>query len=237
MLSPAYISFHHARALTRSGAKSSEHHNLVPQTTSTIGLSGEIPEAYVPITTTYEVPTGTFHVFSTRGKDLSQLAFVIWGSANTRVSSLSISDRTYVYQALFKPEQSQLLAGALLWGRENERASAPQEWVTKFPGPSPVLKAHVVEKFNQLVTEWRKTRNPVGSVLEISSNFAYQKIIGMGQDAIPLILRELERSIDHWFWALSAITGENPVAEDHRGRLKPMAQDWFSWAKQQGYQW
>jgi len=130
-----------------------------------------------------------------------------------------------------------LLAGALLWGRENERASAPQEWVTKFPGPSPVLKAHVVEKFNQLVTEWRKTRNPVGSVLEISSNFAYQKIIGMGQDAIPLILRELERSIDHWFWALSAITGENPVAEDHRGRLKPMAQDWFSWAKQQGYQW
>ena len=40
-----------------------------------------------------------------------------------------------------------------------------------------------------------------------------------GAAAVPLILRELERSIDHWFWALGAITGANPIVEEHRGRL------------------
>ena len=34
---------------------------------------------------------------------------------------------------------------------------------------------------------------------------AYQQIISMGEAALPLILRELERNKDHWFLALMAI--------------------------------
>jgi hypothetical protein len=61
---------------------------------------------------------------------------------------------------------------------------------------------------------------------------AYQQIIGMGVDALPLILRELEREPDHWFWALEAITGENPVPPTDRGRLNEMARAWLRWASE-----
>ena len=63
----------------------------------------------------------------------------------------------------------------------------------------------------------------------------YQKIIGMGWDAVPLILEELQREPDQWFWALEAITGENPVAPEAAGKVQRMAQAWIEWGKQHGY--
>ena len=47
--------------------------------------------------------------------------------------------------------------------------------------------------------------------------------------------RELEREPDHWFWALEAITQENPVPPEAAGRVAKMAEAWIAWGKQQGY--
>ena len=58
---------------------------------------------------------------------------------------------------------------------------------------------------------------------------AYQQIIGMGTPALPLIFQELQREPDHWFWALGAITGENPVPEEDAGDLDAMTDAWLSW--------
>jgi hypothetical protein len=66
---------------------------------------------------------------------------------------------------------------------------------------------------------------------------AYQRIIGMGQPVVSLIMRELEREPDHWFWALSAITAANPVKPEQRGKLKQMAQAWIEWGRVNGYRW
>jgi len=57
----------------------------------------------------------------------------------------------------------------------------------------------------------------------------------MGDAALPLIFQELRREPDHWFWALKAITGEDPVAESDRGRLDKMTTAWLKWAEQNGY--
>src|SRR5947207_10431415 len=57
---------------------------------------------------------------------------------------------------------------------------------------------------------------------EIALHPAYQQIIGMGKEAIPLILEELQREEDHWFWALKSITGDDPVAPSERGQLPKM---------------
>jgi len=57
----------------------------------------------------------------------------------------------------------------------------------------------------------------------------------MGPAALPLIFKELRREPDHWFWALKAITNKDPVPEDHRGRMKLMAEDWLRWAEQNGF--
>ena len=80
---------------------------------------------------------------------------------------------------------------------------------------------------------WRKETAIFSSVSDIVLNPSYQRIIGMGPDVVPLILRDLEKTNDHWFWALEAITGQNPITEDDRGRVKQMAKRWLEWGKAQ----
>jgi hypothetical protein len=65
---------------------------------------------------------------------------------------------------------------------------------------------------------------------------SYQRIIGLGPAVLPFLLRELEREPDHWFWALKAITGADPVPPSSRGKVREMARFWIEWGRQQGYQ-
>ncbi len=62
----------------------------------------------------------------------------------------------------------------------------------------------------------------------------YQRIIGIGWPAVPLILEELRRDPDQWFWALEAITEENPVPKEAAGNVPIMAQAWVDWGMKQG---
>jgi hypothetical protein len=69
----------------------------------------------------------------------------------------------------------------------------------------------------------------------MAMNQSYQQIIGMGNDAVSLILKELEAGPDHWFWALVSITGANPVPHEDRGKVKKMAEAWVKWGREHGY--
>src|SRR5262249_24123310 len=84
---------------------------------------------------------------------------------------------------------------------------------------------------------WKSERGYVSSIPEMSMHYAYQQIIGLGRPAIPLLLRELEREPDHWFWALKVLTGVNPVASESRGKGDEMAAHWLRWGKEQGIGW
>ena len=75
----------------------------------------------------------------------------------------------------------------------------------------------------------------LSSITEIVMHPSYQQIIGMGPAAIPLILLSMRRELNHWFWALSAITGENPVPIEHRGKIKQMTEAWMNWGKRHLY--
>ena len=90
-------------------------------------------------------------------------------------------------------------------------------------------------EFRRLKEEWASGRLRGSDVAEMVMHPAYQRIIGMGPNAIPLILRELERKPDHWFWALHAITGANPVPKDSEGNIQKMAVAWLDWGRQHGY--
>ena len=95
----------------------------------------------------------------------------------------------------------------------------------------------VVERFRDLVRTWKLDVGPLSSVTEMAMHPAYQQIIGLGREAVPLLLKELEREPDHWFWALKAITGVDPVEPVQRGRLENMAKAWLHWARKQGLRW
>lgn len=85
-------------------------------------------------------------------------------------------------------------------------------------------------KFQRLVREWRIRRGPASSHTEIVLCPAYQRIIAMGDDVVPLIMQQLRRGvIDHWFWALEVITGAQPVEPEDAGNYARMTQAWLTW--------
>jgi hypothetical protein len=58
----------------------------------------------------------------------------------------------------------------------------------------------------------------------------------MGPAAIPFILKDLQdNGPNHWFWALHAITEENPVPKDHPGDIVAMTEAWLQWGRTKGY--
>lgn len=97
-----------------------------------------------------------------------------------------------------------------------------------------VPEAALEAKFRTLTENWKRAVRLCSSAADMAMHPAYQQIIGMGQQALPLILRELEREEDHWFWALRAITGENPVPADCQGSIPEMAKAWLNWGRQRG---
>lgn len=90
------------------------------------------------------------------------------------------------------------------------------------------------ERFQILVARWKSERGATSSATQMAMLPAYQRLIGLGSDAVPLLLRELQREPDHWFWALGAITGENPVPPESRGNLPEMTRAWIEWGRCQG---
>jgi hypothetical protein len=98
------------------------------------------------------------------------------------------------------------------------------------------IQSAVQKRFDRLADQWRKETAFDSSLTDMSMHPAYQQIIGMGRAAIPLILRDLSKEPDHWFWALKAITGDDPVPSDHYGNITQMALDWLQWGARNGFE-
>jgi hypothetical protein len=104
---------------------------------------------------------------------------------------------------------------------------------TRSLDPSSLKKA-MGERFRRLASEWKEQSRFLSNTAQIAMLKPYQRIIGMGWDAVPLILEELQREPRQWFWALEAITEENPVPPEASGKVRLMAQAWIDWGKKQG---
>lgn len=86
------------------------------------------------------------------------------------------------------------------------------------------------ERFRELADQWKRERDHYSSsTTTIASHPAYQEIIRIGKEAVPLIIAELKKHPDHWFTALHQITGAGPVPEESRGNLKEIAKAWIEW--------
>lgn len=95
-------------------------------------------------------------------------------------------------------------------------------------------KGSLVAQFEALADTWERETRAESFAHRRSMHPAYQRIIGLGPPAIPLILERMrERQSGHWFWALNALTGEDPAA----GLTRPRdARDaWYRWGVDHGY--
>lgn len=92
------------------------------------------------------------------------------------------------------------------------------------------------ERFERLAAEWKTDHMFTSSPTEVALHDSYQRIIAMGPAALPFILSDLsDKQAGHWFWALQAISDEDPVPIEHRGLIDEMCEDWRQWGREQGY--
>ena len=90
------------------------------------------------------------------------------------------------------------------------------------------------ERFGQLAKQWRSDTQWLSSTTDIAMHPAYQAVIGMGDDALPLILEDLQANSGHWYWALKSISNEDPVPPQDRGAIKKMREAWLRWGRVRG---
>lgn len=93
---------------------------------------------------------------------------------------------------------------------------------------------NVETRFNDLAAEWASETAHLSMMSEIVRHRSYQEIIGLGRDVLPLILKRLSVEPNHWFWALRAISGEDPVPAADVGRIDAMRRAWLEWGGSRG---
>jgi hypothetical protein len=89
------------------------------------------------------------------------------------------------------------------------------------------------ELFREQSERWKRETAHISSVNKMVTHPSYLRIIGMGREALPLILSELRERPDHWLVALNAITGEDPASEG--ANFHEAVKAWIRWGESKGY--
>jgi len=92
--------------------------------------------------------------------------------------------------------------------------------------------------FQEHVERWKSDTMHWSSVTRMIAHPSYLRVIGLARRGCPgdierLLLRELQAEPDHWFAALSAIAGEDPVTEDQN--FDEAVEAWLEWGRRKGY--
>lgn len=112
---------------------------------------------------------------------------------------------------------------------------------TQFPGyhaylsdyQPPVRLAQRKREFQRLVNVWREETADNSIVKRRMMHWAYQRIIGIGPEALPWILEELRREPDFWFWALESISHANHA--EGCTTFDDAVNAWLRWGEHEGY--
>ena len=88
-------------------------------------------------------------------------------------------------------------------------------------------------EFRRLADQWRTETRFSSNITANLMHPAYQRIMAMGKQVLPLILKELDERGGHWFHALHYLVKENedPVPPEHYAKIKLMREDWLQWGR------
>ncbi len=91
------------------------------------------------------------------------------------------------------------------------------------------------QQFEDLAASWRAETVGLSSPRAIAGHPAYERIIGLGEPVIPLILQDMKENGGWWYPALRSLTGENPVPESAKGSPPLNDEAWLQWGLDNGY--
>jgi hypothetical protein len=149
--------------------------------------------------------------------------------AGTRSPSLWRIDTT---ASQSEPREGNGLVGTIRWNRTKGNSARTAELRS-----APTAQLYLT--FRQLVEEWHKERGATSSITKMAMCRSYLRIIAMGDQVIPMIIRQMENEGDEpdmWFWALQILTGSDPVPDEARGDIVEMARAWIDWGRTR-YAW
>jgi hypothetical protein len=109
------------------------------------------------------------------------------------------------------------------WHEANPDSAFPAVGVRR-----PVLEV----RFERLAERWEADTAFESIVTRKAMDPSYQRIIGMGPPVVPLILLRLQQKPRQWFWALTAITGEDPALG--QTSIASASEAWLSWGRERG---
>lgn len=148
------------------------------------------------------------------------------------VRSIELQERAYIEQELSKIELVE--AGGFPSDVDPDfpqKIHAIRSAASSSPPSAP--PSSLEDEFRAHVSKWRKDTQHTSSVTKMISHPSYLRIIGMGREILPLLLKELDEHRDHWLVALKAITGEDPAPEG--SNLNEAAEAWLAWGREKGY--
>ena len=95
----------------------------------------------------------------------------------------------------------------------------------------------LLRSFRDQVIRWKNETGHLSSITKAIAHPSYLRIIGLARDSAGreierLLLRELESEPDHWFAALTAVTGEDPVRPEHD--FDEAVEAWLAWGHDEG---
>lgn len=89
----------------------------------------------------------------------------------------------------------------------------------------------VEQHFRRLEAQWSADTLYLSDPNKIMGHPAMRAIIALGEEVVPIILREMQTQPSLLVWALPEITGENPPFE---GNNDQMVEAWLQWGREKG---
>jgi hypothetical protein len=91
----------------------------------------------------------------------------------------------------------------------------------------------LAEEFPNLVRQWKEETFFISSLGKQFTHPAYVRIMAMGKEGIPLVLREMQNSQDNWFYALKFMAGKDIAAGIENFEDAKAA--WLEWGYSKNY--
>jgi hypothetical protein len=89
--------------------------------------------------------------------------------------------------------------------------------------------------FRQLATEWNREAGKISNPVKLFMHKKYQQIIGLGPQAVPFMMQDIADGKGNWYWAIAAITREDPIRPEDAGDMAKIRMAWIAWGKERGY--
>ena len=94
-------------------------------------------------------------------------------------------------------------------------------------------KSALEREFEMLSAKWKKETRPHSSLSLIYTHPAYQRIIGMGRDGLPFVLKDLSENPARWFYALKLMAGTDVA--NGISKFEDARETWLKWGRDHNY--